>query len=60
MTARQLVAEVPWWEVALSLILLTGAIGVVRRLAGKVFRRGMLMYGKEPSWTKVRRWLRQA
>lgn len=27
---------------------------------GKVFRLGMLMYGKEPTWGEVRRWLREA
>jgi hypothetical protein len=53
-------AEVPWWEVGLALALLIAAILGVRRLAGKVFRLGMLMYGKEPSWSEVRRWLREA
>jgi ABC-2 type transport system permease protein len=60
MPARLLVAEVPWWEAGLALALLIAAILGVRRLAGKVFRLGMLMYGKEPSWSEVRRWLREA
>lgn len=55
---RLLVSEVPWWEVALSILLLLGAIYLIRLAAGKVFRLGMLMYGKEPSWAEVRRWIR--
>lgn len=55
-----LVAEVPWWQVGLAFVLLFGAVAFVRRIAGKVFRLGMLMYGKEPSWREVRRWLREA
>lgn len=58
MPARLLVAELPWWEPMLAAALLFAAIGVIRRMAGTVFRLGMLMYGKEPSWAEVRRWLR--
>jgi ABC-2 type transport system permease protein len=58
--ARLLVTDVPWWEGALAAVLLVAAIALVRRFAGRVFRLGMLMYGKEPSWAEVRRWLREA
>lgn len=57
--ARLLVAEVPWWEAGLAAALLLGGIGLIRRFAGRVFRLGMLMYGKEPSWAELRRWLRE-
>ncbi len=57
--ARLLVTEVPWWEATLSTALLIGAIFLLRRFAGRVFRLGMLMYGKEPSWGEVRRWMRE-
>jgi ABC-2 type transport system permease protein len=57
---RLLVTEVPWWEVGLTLALLGFAVWVMSRLAGRVFRVGMLMYGKEPSWGEVRRWIREA
>ncbi|HEY8470389.1 MAG TPA: ABC transporter permease [Longimicrobiales bacterium] len=58
--ARLLVTDVPWWEGVLAAVLLIAAIALVRRSAGRVFRLGMLMYGKEPSWSEVRRWLREA
>jgi ABC-2 type transport system permease protein len=57
--ARMLLDRVPAWEVALAIVLLTGAVWILRRLAGKVFHLGMLMYGKEPSWGEVRRWMRE-
>jgi ABC-2 type transport system permease protein len=57
--ARMLLDRVPAWEVALAILLLVGAVWVLRRLAGKVFHLGMLMYGKEPSWGEVRRWMRE-
>jgi ABC-2 type transport system permease protein len=60
MPVRLLVAEVPWWETLAAAALLLGAIWLVRVAAARVFRLGMLMYGKEPSWTEVRRWLREA
>jgi len=60
MPARVLVGAVPTWEVALSIALLVGAALIARRAAGKVFRLAMLIYGKDPSWGEVRRWLREA
>jgi ABC-2 type transport system permease protein len=46
-------------EVALAVLLLVGAVWLMRRAAGKVFHLGMLMYGKEPTWAEVRRWMRE-
>ena len=48
---------VPWWEVVLSLggVALT-AVGVVL-LAGRVYRVGLLMYGKRPSFAELIRWM---
>lgn len=60
MPARLLLADVPWWEAGLAALVLVVTTLVVRRVAGKVFRLGMLMYGKEPSWAEVRRWVREA
>lgn len=57
---RLMVTEVAWWEFTLAVALLVAAIWLIRRLAGKVFRLGMLMYGKEPTWGEVRRWLGEA
>jgi ABC-2 type transport system permease protein len=55
--ARMLVATVPAWEAALAALLLAASAVALRRAAGRVFRLGMLMYGKEPTWAEVRRWI---
>jgi ABC-2 type transport system permease protein len=47
-------------EAVLAIGLLIGATLVLRRVAGVIFELGMLMYGKEPSWSEVFRWLRAA
>jgi ABC-2 type transport system permease protein len=60
MPVRLLMTDVHIVESLLALFLLVAAIWLVRRAAGKVFRLGMLMYGKEPTWAEVRRWMREA
>ncbi len=60
LTLRLVVTEVPWWELALALALLVAAVWLLRRVAGKVFGLAILMYGKEPSWREMARWVREA
>ena len=50
----------PFWQIALSLLL--GAITVVLLLwlASRIYRIGMLMYGKKASIPEVARWVRQS
>jgi ABC-2 type transport system permease protein len=60
MPARLVLTDVAWWEFLTAIILLLGAIWLLRRAAGKIFGVGMLMYGKEPSWREVWRWVREA
>ena len=48
---------VPNWQIALSFILLVlGFLGTTW-LAGKVYRVGILMYGKKPSWKEISKWV---
>lgn len=51
---------VPWWEVAISLALLVAGVALAIRLAARVFRTALLMYGKRPTIPEIFRWLRQA
>ena len=53
-------APPPWWQVWASIAL--GAAGVVAALwfAAKVFKIGLLMYGKPPNIATLIRWARQA
>ncbi len=48
----------PWWQVALSIILLMGAILGMVWLAAKFYRLGVLMYGKRPTVPELAKWLR--
>ena len=48
---------VPLWQEVLSLVLLEGtAIGMVW-MAGRIYRVGILMYGKKPTFKDVLKWL---
>jgi ABC-2 type transport system permease protein len=48
---------VPPWELILSMAVLAASfIGMVW-LAGKIYRVGILMYGKKPSWKELGKWL---
>ena len=49
---------IPLWEVGLSMgLLILGFIGAVW-LAGKIYRTGILMYGKKVSYKEIWKWLR--
>jgi ABC-2 type transport system permease protein len=52
--------DVPMAEVLASIVLLAAAVLATMWVAAKVFRTGILMYGKRPSLLEVARWLRQA
>lgn len=50
--------EVPVWQLLLSIALLfVTSIGFVR-LSGKIYRVGILMYGKKPSLKEMLKWLK--
>lgn len=49
---------VPWWQLALSGSLLVGAFLGMTWVAAKVYRTGILMYGKKPSYKEIWKWLR--
>jgi ABC-2 type transport system permease protein len=49
---------VPLWQIVLSMaILFTTFFGVVW-FAAKIYRVGILMYGKKPTWRELIKWLR--
>jgi ABC-2 type transport system permease protein len=48
----------PFWQIALSLVLLFLTTICVVFVAGKIYRVGILMYGKRPSLVELFRWLR--
>jgi ABC-2 type transport system permease protein len=50
---------IPLWEVGLSLGLLVACALIALRLGSRVFRTGLLMYGKTPNLPEILRWVRE-
>ncbi|MCB0473228.1 MAG: ABC transporter permease, partial [Flavobacteriaceae bacterium] len=49
---------VPWWQIALSIsLLILTFIGIVW-FASKIYRIGILMYGKKPTYRELLKWLK--
>jgi ABC-2 type transport system permease protein len=47
---------VPYWQLALSMLSLIGGFLFTTWFAGRVYRTGILMYGKKPSWKEMIKW----
>jgi ABC-2 type transport system permease protein len=57
MMVRVTMGGVPAWEIALSMALLIGGIIFMVWLAARIYRVGILMYGKKPSWKEIWKWM---
>ena len=60
MVTRMLVSNVPLWEVLLSILLLILSLIGMLLLAARIYRTGILMYGKKPTFKELYKWIRQA
>lgn len=49
---------VPWWQIAISISLLFASFFAVVWFAAKIYRVGILMYGKKPTWGELYKWLK--
>lgn len=49
---------VPLWELILSIALLVGTFVLCVWLSAKIYRTGLLMYGKKVTWKEIWRWVR--
>lgn len=58
MFTRIAVEMPPAFEVALSLVLLVGTFALLVFLSARIFRVGILMYGKRPTLREILRWVR--
>ena len=50
----------PVWQIALSIAILVASILIAGILAAKIFRIGILMYGKRPDVREILKWIRRA
>jgi len=49
-------SAVSYWELALSMVLLIGGFLFTTWLSGKIYRTGILMYGKKVNWKTMIKW----
>ncbi|MFM1795016.1 MAG: hypothetical protein RL642_1401, partial [Bacteroidota bacterium] len=49
-------STVPYWQLALSMLTLVGGFIFSTWFAGKIYRTGILMYGKKVTWKEMLKW----
>lgn len=47
---------VPYWQLALSMVSLVIGFILTTWFAARIYRTGILMYGKKPSWRELMKW----
>jgi ABC-2 type transport system permease protein len=52
--------DVPYWEILLSMVILTGSFVFFTWFAGRVYRTGILMYGKKVNYKEIWKWFIQS
>ncbi|MEO8333667.1 MAG: ABC transporter permease [bacterium] len=60
MPLRMSLVPVPWWELAASLGGVAVACVAAIWVSARIYRVGLLMYGKKPSFAELARWVRYA
>ncbi len=60
MIGRLSVTDVPLWQILLSLVLMAVTFYAILWGSAKIYRIGVLLYGKKPSLNEVMKWLRYA
>ena len=50
--------DVPMWELALSLVILAASFAVMVWIAAKIYRIGIFMHGRKPSYKELWQWIR--
>jgi ABC-2 type transport system permease protein len=49
---------VPYWQIGLSMLIMLVSFMAFVWMAAKIYRTGILMYGKKTSWKEMWKWLR--
>src|SRR5699024_9221340 len=50
--------EWPWVEIIIALVILVVSIWIFMKLAGKIFKTGILMYGKNATPAEIWKWIK--
>jgi ABC-2 type transport system permease protein len=60
MPARMILIEVPIWQILISILINILVVISIFKLAGKIYRIGILLTGKKPKWSEVFHWLKMS
>jgi len=60
MFTRIAMQQPPWWQISLSIGLMVATIYGMVVLCGRIYRVGILMYGKKPNLPEIMKWIKYA
>ena len=60
MWARAATGAAPWWQIAISFVLMAFTVVAVAWVAGRIYKVGILMAGKRPTLPELWRWVKEA
>ena len=60
MFLRIMLEQPPFWQIALCIALMLGTIYVVLNICARIYRVGILMYGKRPTLPEIIKWVKYA
>jgi ABC-2 type transport system permease protein len=58
MNFRISLTQVPSWQIWLSIVLMSITIASILWFSSRIYRIGILMYGKKPNLPEILRWLK--
>jgi ABC-2 type transport system permease protein len=58
MFLRTALSEPPAWQILLSIVIMLATTAAIAWFAGRIYRIGILMYGKKPTIPEIIRWAR--
>ena len=58
MNMRISLTQVPAWEIATSIVLMSVTVVAILWISSRIYRVGILMYGKKPNLPEILRWLK--
>ena len=57
---RMATGKVPLWDVLVAVLILAASVYLTLRFTARLFRLGLLMYGKRPTLREIARQVRHA
>jgi len=60
MPLRMALIAIPWYEIVGALLSVVAGCWIAIWLSARIYRVGLLMYGKKPSFRELGKWIRMA